>query len=74
MEQYYQRGTILFAYEGAIKELDSLMASNEGISINAWVCDGKIAVVIPEFPDKVDCDDVLLLAEHLKTGQYIHIQ
>ncbi len=74
MEQYYQRGTILLAYEGTIEELEGLMASNETIPVKHWACDGKIAVVIPETPDNVDCDDVLLLADHLQTGQFIHIQ
>ncbi len=42
----YQRGTIIFAYEGTNEQLDSLVETNECITVNYWECNGQIAIII----------------------------
>lgn len=74
MANLYQRGTIIFSFIGSNEELDTLIETNEIVTVNHWECNGQVAILIPEFADDVTCEDVVAMADHLQTGQFIHIQ
>ncbi|AIM40591.1 hypothetical protein [Vibrio phage VpKK5] len=70
-----QRNTFLIPFTGTQAELDAIVEIQEIVTIEAWECNGQIAIFTPMFDiDPIREDIEQFAAKHFNTDQFIHIQ